>query len=149
MKKIIILSLLVAVFLGTVTVGAAEAGWFDKKSKKDKGEQESKAHRYNYYPSMSFHVGTLRRDNHSGWKLDEMSLQLVSGAKVTSGGLEVNNLREGEKALVMGSKVGDSIVGWRVRILESDWNVRRDTSRDHEVTWSTSDPTVGEGPIGE
>ena len=38
---------------------------------------------------------------------------------------------------------------WRVRILESDWNVTRDSSRDHEITWSTSDPTVGVSPAGE
>ena len=143
MKKTIILALLVTVLFGAVS---AQAGWFDKK---DKEEKAVKAFRYDYYPSMSFHVGTLRRDNYSGWRLDEVSLQLTSGAKMTSGGLEISQLPEGQKALVMGPKVGDTIVGWRVRILESDWNVTRDSSRDHEITWSTSDPTVGVSPAGE
>nr|MEE4268445.1 hypothetical protein [Candidatus Krumholzibacteria bacterium] len=139
-KKVLWVALIMAV--GFLAVDDAHAGWFDKK--KDGGEEgRAKSHRYDFLPSMGFHQGTLRRDNFGGWTLEETSLHIMSGAKITEEGME-SFLSEGRKAIVMGPRVGDTIVAWRVRILESDWNISRDTSRDHAITWSEEDRTVGE-----
>lgn len=146
MKQRMILLLLGLTFLGTVSTQSVQAGWFDKKNKE---ETPAKTHRYNVFPTMSFHVGTLRRDTYSGWKLDDTPLQFMPKARITAGGQEVQVLNEGTRAIIMGEKVGETLVAWRVRIMESDWNVDRDTSRDGEITWSTSDPTVGESPTKE
>ena len=139
-KKILWVALIMAVAF--LAADDAHAGWFDKK--KDVGEEgRAKSHRYDFLPSMGFHQGTLRRDNFGGWTLDEMSLHVMPKAKVTEEGLE-SYLAEGRKAIIMGPRVGDTIVAWRVRILESDYNVRRDASRDHAIIWSEEDRTVGE-----
>lgn len=134
-----------AILAGLLLVSNADAGWFDKdEDKKD----EAKAHRYDFFPSMSYHMGVLRRDTYSGWSLDDVTIQLMSGTKVLVDGQGPGNLREGSKAIIMGPKVGETIVAWRVRVLESDWNVTRDNTYDMDITWSDSDRTVGEGSPG-
>jgi hypothetical protein len=143
-----IITLLVVAFCGGLWAEGAQAGWFDKKQKKEK-EKTARTHRYDFFPTMSYHQGVLRRDTFSGWKLNTTPMQLIKGVAVTSDGVEGVMLQEGQKVVVMGSKVGDTIVAWRVRVVEQDWNVTRDTSRDGEIEWSTEDPTVGEGPITE
>lgn len=137
-KYLVLLAILVTV---AFCAAGAEAGWFDKKSDSDDGR--AKSHRYDFLPTMSYHLGTLRRDNMAGWNLDESPIHVMSGAKVTENGIE-SVLSEGRQVIIMGPKVGDTIMAWRVRILEPDWNVSRDTSLDHLVTWSDGDPSVGE-----
>ena len=98
---------------------------------------------------MSFHMGTLRRSTYSGWNLNETPLQFKSGARVTERGVEVATINEGDQVMVMGSKVGETIVVWRMRVLDPDENGAQDASSDSQVIWSTSDPTVGETTSGE
>lgn len=144
-----IIALLLAAFCGALWAGDAQAGWFDKKKKKERQEESAKTHRYDFFPTMSYLQGTLRRDTFSGWRLDTTPMQLIKGVAVTSDGMEGARLQEGQRVVVMGSKSGDTIVAWRIRIVEHDWNVTRDTSRDGDIEWSTEDPNVGEGPITE
>ena len=144
-KKMLRILLVLALLLAFIAVDV-QAGWFDKKIQVEK---PSKAHRYDVYPTMGFHTGTLRRDTFAGWKLDEVPLQFMSKAMVTAEGQQVSALKEGARAVVMGAQQGEIMVVWSLRILEPDWNQSRDTSRDGEITWSTEDPTVGEGPTRE
>ncbi len=139
------LFLAVAILAGLLCVSAADAGWFDKD---DDAEKESNAHRYDFLPSMSYHMGVLRRDTYSGWSLDNVTIQFMPGTTVMVDGQGPGNLREGSKAIVMGPKVGETIVAWRVRGMGSDWNVTRDNSYDTDISWSDSDRTVGEGSPG-
>lgn len=146
MKQKTLITLVAVVFLGTLLAGSAQAGWFDKK---DNDGDQTKAHRFDAHPPMSFHMGTLRRDTYSGWSLNERALQFISGARVTERGVEVTTLNEGDQVMVMGAKVGETILVWRVRVLDPDENLSQDDSSDSQVIWSTSDPTVGEATGGE
>ena len=146
MKNKSLLALLLAVFAGAILAGDADAGWFDKEKKED---QATRSHRYDAFPTMSFYTGTLRKATFSGWQLGEVMLQFIPGSKVTGYGGEGAFLREGQEVLIMGHLEEEGIVAWRVRVMESDWKITRDSSRDDKITWSTSDPTVGESPTTE
>jgi hypothetical protein len=139
-NKYLVLTLMVTAALFWVADG--EAGWFDKDDR-DPDDQRGKSHRYDFMPSMSYHVGTLRRDSYAGWTLDDLAVQFMPDAPIMEGGMDTV-LREGRQALVMGPRLGKTIIAWRVRIMESEWENSRDTSLDHLITWSDQDSTVGE-----
>ena len=141
MKKTFLITI-VLLAAALVWTADSEAGWFDRKSDK-KSDERAKSHRYDFMPTMNYHLGTLRRDNYAGWTLDDYSVQFMPGVKVMEGGVEAA-LREGKQVLIMGPRLGGTIIAWRVRIMESEWEISRDTSLDHLITWSTSDSTVGE-----
>jgi len=124
---------------------ATEAGWFNKDKRTERDDSMPKTWRFNRMPAMTFHMGELQRDGFVGWTVGDLAMQLGPDCKVTneSGG---DDLREGRSAIVMGSRSGDTIVAWRVRVLKPEF-ANSGMGRDHRVNvvWSESDRTVGEG----
>jgi hypothetical protein len=144
MKRALPLVLIVTVALGTLVVPEAEAGWLDKWMKKDKKEESSKAHRYDLYPTMSFHKGLLGRGTGQSWELDNTNLLVRSDCEVITELGGDAQLTEGREALVMGTRFGDTIIAYQVRIMKPDY-MSEGALKESEFTPSDSDPTVGEG----
>lgn len=144
MKRVIPLALIVAVTLGTLAVSDAQAGWLDKWKKKDKKEETAQVHRFDLYPTMSFHKGTLSRGIGLSWELDNTNLLVRSDCEVVTELGGEAQLTEGREALVMGTRLGDTIVAYQVRLVKPDY-MSEGTPTETEVMPSDSDPTVGEG----
>ena len=142
MKRTILLSLLLAFALSTLVVPEAGAGWLDKWTKKDK--ETTKVPRYDLFPTMSFYKGVLRQGAGLVWQLDNVPMEIRSDCSVSNDFGEGLGLEEGKKAIVMGTKVGGTIVAYRVRMIKPEymWEGEPNSS---EVTPSEVDPTVGEG----
>ena len=118
MKKMTHLMLALG-FLVTVSVaGQAHAGWFKKDQKV---ETNNNIHRFDMFPSMSFFSGTLQRDAYSGWRLDNLNLQLVDNNVVAMDDSGSAFLQEGSTAIVMGVKEGSTLVAYRVRVMKTDY----------------------------
>jgi hypothetical protein len=118
MKKMTILTLALTLLVTVSVTDGANASWF-KKDKKV--EAESPAHRFELFPSMSFFSGTIRQDTYSGWRLDDMSLQLMGSSSVSMDGSDEAYLQEGQSVVVMGVKYGSTVVAYRVRVLKPDY----------------------------
>ena len=123
-----------------------EAGWFNKvKGGFVGGESgQAKPPRYNHYPAMGFHLGTLTRDGWTGWRLDELDIQLTADCVIESNGEGAGVLAEGRQAIVSGSRAGNTIRALRVTILKPHWDMGP-KNYEEEVIWSESDRTVGVG----
>jgi hypothetical protein len=119
---------------------AAEAGPFKKDKKKPAAP---KTWRYDKYPDMSFHKGLLRQDGRSGWKLDEFDLVLAEKCEIFGEGGD--RLQGGRTAVVMGVRVGNTIVAWTVQMHKATMSGPGPDDKDTQIEWSTSDPTVGVG----
>jgi hypothetical protein len=133
----------VILIVGLLAASDAQAGLFDGWGK-DKTEQSKVAPRYDHYPSMGFHAGLLGRDVGTGWTLDGFRLVLAKDCVVTTEIPMGDGLDEGREALIMGSRMGDTIVAWRVKVKAGDGGLR---SGDPNIKFVPSevDPTVGEG----
>ena len=142
MKRAIPAVLILALVLSTMAVPEAGAGWFNKG--KDKDQESKTTPRYDLYPSLSFHKGVLDRGMGQAWRLDDVNLQVRSDCVITSdfGGEAV--LVEGREAIVMGSRIGDTIIAFRVRIVKPD-RPNDGVRKSSEVRPSDVDPTVGIG----
>jgi hypothetical protein len=125
MKRTIIFTLALVLVFGLAT---AEAGQRDKKSRKapKKGERTEMPDnwgqaRYDEFPTMSYMVGMLNREGWHGWSLDGVSLVLKDDCTIMT---EEGDgfLQEGRKAIVMGSRVGDTMVAWSVRVMGMDYS---------------------------
>lgn len=142
--KRIALYLLVAGTAGWLIVATgAQAGWFGQGKDKDDGAGDP-APRYDNYPTMSFHVGTLTRNGYSGWKLGDLDVQFRPDCEIGAHGEEAGGLSEGRQVIISGARVGDTILAIRVTVLNPNWDMGP-ANMDQKVTWSTSDPTVGVG----
>lgn len=143
MKRTIPVILVLVLFLGVTVAPDADAGWLDK-FKKDKKEETKVPPRYDLFPTMGFHTGVLGLDAFNAWTLDDLSLAFAPECKISSEIDPNGGLDEGRKAMVMGSKVGDTIVAWRVEILASEYGIK---AHDPHIEFipSESDPTVGVG----
>jgi hypothetical protein len=126
-----------------LTAPAADAGMLDKLLGGDEGK-DARPPRYDLFPKMGFFTGTLGRDIGTGWTLDGYRLILASECTISSEVHDVPMLDEGRQALVMGPKVGDTIVAWRVRIKQDEYGIQANNPEE-QFTPSDSDPTVGEG----
>jgi len=119
---------------------AAQAGPFKKDKKK--AAEPHKTWRYDRYPDMSFHKGLLQHDGRSGWKLGELDLVLAEECVVFGAGGD--RLQPGRTAVVMGSRVGNTIVAWTVQTHKATTS-SPSLDKDTQIEWSTSDPSVGVG----
>lgn len=142
MKRAIPLVLVLVLFLSTTVVQEAGAGLFNKGSQKS---QESKvAPRYDLFPQVSFHKGVLNRGIGLAWQLDDLDLQVRSDCVITSDFGGEPSLAAGREALVMGAKLNDTIIAYRVRIMKPDY-MNESLLESSEVIPSDVDPTVGIG----
>jgi hypothetical protein len=121
----------------------AEAGWFNK-SNSERDSEKKLTPRYDNFPTMSFHLGTLVRNGYAGWKLGELDVQISPQCIVQSNGEDDGVLVEGRQAIVSGAQVGNTIMALRVTILKPNWDMGPE-NYDEDVIWSDADPTVGVG----
>ena len=142
MKRTISIALVLVFVLGVAMVPEADAGWLNKLKKDEEGGKQ--IHRYDFLPSMSFHSGVLGRDTGQGWTVGGFKLVLAENCRITSDVDHVTDLEEGRTALVMGSRLGDTIVAWQIEIRRNEFGLK--AMDEHiEFTPSDTDPTVGEG----
>ena len=137
-------TLLALLACAALAVAPAEAGLF-KKSKPAADEGKVKTWRYDRLPTMSFHKGQLRNESMGVWKVGELTLQLAPDCRIVDGG-RPGSLATGRTAIVMGPRIGGTIVAWRVDVQPHAHAVARPTrGADTQIEWSQSDPTVGRG----
>ena len=146
MKRTTLIMLAIGVTVGLLAPLETEAGWFDKLTGSSSGgkSNQTETPRYDNYPSMGFHLGTLTRDGWTGWSLGELDIQFTPDCVIESNGDGAGVLVEGRQAIISGSRVDDTIVALRVTILKPNWDMGP-KNYDEDVTWSDSDPTVGVG----
>jgi len=146
MKRATIILLAVVVGITFTTVVDADAGWFgkDKKEKEDK-----RIHRYDKYPTMEFHKGVLGRGLGVGWRLGELDVQFMKDCEIYTDGTEEGSLREGRTAVIMGSRWGNTIVAWQVRVLSQEESYDTHEAYDPNVVLTegaTKGVSVGVAP---
>lgn len=142
MKRAIPVILILAVALVFAAAPGADAGFLDKWQKKE--TESKKPHRYDTFPTMSFHKGVLSHGLGTSWELDGVALVVRSDCSITSDYGGDPQLLEGKEALVMGPMLGEAIMAYRVRILKPDY-MYEGVEKSGEFTPSEVDPTVGEG----
>jgi hypothetical protein len=125
MKRTIIIALALVLVFGLAT---AEAGQRDKKGRKapKKGQRTEMPDtwtqvRYDEFPTMSYKAGLLTREGWHGWSIDGVSLTLRENCTIMNDE-DDGFLQEGRKAIVMGSRVGDTMVAWSVRVMGMDYS---------------------------
>lgn len=145
MKRFTIMALVAALALGTLVAPGAEAGWFKKSKPKrtEKPEWMKEPQRYEV-PMMDFHSGVLQQDGTSGWKLGDLSIQFDKDCLITTDGAEEAYLAAGRGAIIMGPRVGDTILAWSVRVTRPDFEVSRTVSSDTQLKPSDTNPACGE-----
>jgi hypothetical protein len=126
MKRIIITTLALVLVFGLATAEAGQKKKVTRKSpprgsRTEKTEEMKKPARYDKMPTMSYVSGRLDQEGLRGWRIGNHSLILKDDCSVMEGG-EAGYLREGKKAIVMGSRVGDTIVAWSVRLVPEDFS---------------------------
>jgi hypothetical protein len=134
--------------VGALVVGDADAGnrRDTKKLSKDRTEMPAlytQPHRFDRDPAMSFHRGILRRDGLAGWRIGDLQLQMRPDALVLDADGEMSYLREGSEAVVMGPRVGKTMVGWNARLLAPESSVSFSTANVGKKPSDTT-PEVGE-----
>ena len=55
--------------------------------------------------------------------------------------------QSGRTAVVMGARVGNTIVAWTVQMHKATVSTPHLDDKDTQIEWSTSDPTVGVGRL--
>ena len=142
MKRAIPVGLILILTLSTTVVQKADAGLFNRGSQKS---QESKATpRYDHFPQVTFHKGVLNQGTGPAWQLDGVELQVRPDCVITSDFSGEPALADGREALVMGAKLNDTIIAYRVRIVKPDY-MNTGVLKSSEVIPSDVDPTVGIG----
>ena len=122
----------------------AVAGLFNRSKDKDT-EKELKAWRFDRQPTMNFARGILSQDSYgSGWDLGEITVHVTKKCKVIGEDGEKTVLRAGREAVIMGPRVGNTIVAWQIRILEPNF---MQPMGDSGIVAKTceADPTLSEG----
>ncbi len=146
MKRITVAMLALVFAAGLALAPVADAGWFkkDKPKRTEKPEWMKKARRYDNMPTMSFHTGVLEQDGWTGWKLGETKLQFSKDCLITAEGSEEGFLDAGRQAFVMGTKAGDTIVAWSVRVSRIEASVQNSYDSNIKVQKSEANPNCGE-----
>jgi len=123
MKRMITTALVLVLAFG---LGTAEAK--NKKNRKEppKGARTEKTEDMKQprllgdQHDLAFISGVLNRDGFNGWMLGELSLIMKKDTTIYSMDGEDGFLQDGATAMVMGSRKGDTIVVWAVRMVGPD-----------------------------
>jgi len=145
MKHLKLAMICLSLALIAMVVTEAEAGRKNKPTKgarTEKTEEEMLPHRFDNLPTMSFMSGMLTRDAHSGWKVGETSLYLHSDCVITMDGAEKGMLKEGRKAIVMGSRIGGAVSAWAIHVSQPTFNAAG-FNRSEELKEAGPNPNVG------
>lgn len=144
MKRIIITILALVLVFGLATAEAGQKKKVVRKappkgSRTEKTEEMKKPARFDRMPTMSYVTGRLQQEGLRGWRIGEYNLTLKEDCSIVDGG-EDSYLREGKKAIVMGSRIGNTIVAWSVRMVAEDFSsptpesgVRREPGKNPNV----------------
>lgn len=141
MKRIIILLALLAV-TAAVTV-PAQAGLFKRGKTKKEPVRKEQSWRYDRLPTMAFTKGELKQDGFGAWKVGEVRLQFAPNCEFT-GADGPRSLGTGQTVVVMGPRVGGTMVAWQVDV-QKPAHIQPTRSDDVNIRWSDADPTVGVG----
>ncbi len=145
MKRITVLALALVVALGVMNAPDAGAGWLNKKKPKRTEKPEWMAMPKHFDgPKMAFHSGILQQDSFSGWKLGEMKIQFAKNCEITTDGVDRGYLDAGRKAVVMGPRIGDTILAWSVKVAQPDFMAGGRSTEEVELETSEADPNCGE-----
>jgi hypothetical protein len=146
MKRTIIAGLVLVLTAGVFAAPGVEAGLFKKsKSKRTEMPEWMQApRRFDRAPTMAFVSGTLDQDGWTGWKIGETKLQFAEDCQISSEGAAISSLEAGTEVVVMGPRVGDTIVAWSVRVQKPDFSVGRKVDHETELIYSETNPNVGE-----
>lgn len=148
MNRRLVTTTVLCVVAGALVVSDAEAGKRRDTKKLSKERTEMPAlytepHHFDRDPTMSFHRGVLRRDGLAGWRVGDLHLQMRPDGLVLDPDGEQSFLQEGRDVVVMGPRVGDTMVGWNVRLLASE-SMASVSSTDVVKKPSDVTPDVGE-----
>ncbi len=145
MKRITVILLALVVAVGAVVGPSATAGMFkkDKPKRTEKPEHMKKPRRFDDGPRMSFHAGELQQGFGNGWQLGDLTLQLAADCLITTNGDEVGALSAGRQAVVMGSRIGDTIVARSVQVRGRESSPLKNYGSDVQVTISETNPNCG------
>jgi len=146
MKRITVTLLVLIFTAGLIVAPDADAGWLkkDKPKRTEKPDWMKKPHRFENMPTMSFHSGVLEQDGWTGWKLGETKLQFAEDCVIIADGAVDGVLDAGRPAIVMGPKVGDTIVAWSVRISHIEAPIQNTYDSEVSVEKSEANPYCGE-----
>lgn len=143
-KMRILIPVLVLVLVA-VTGDPAQAGLFGKnKPKYERMEKEFKAWRYDRMPTMSFASGTMSRSSFTGWEMDNVQVHLKKDCAIIDSEGEPTDLTEGKQVVVMGPRVGNTIIAWQIRVMKPNYR-HSGADAGKNIEWSDVDPTVGVG----
>ena len=140
------MNILVPVLALALAVGAgdpAQAGLFGRGKQKNR-EREAKTWRYDHLPTMNFVRGTLSRDGLRDWQVGGVQVQLTEKCRVVDGDGEEAQMSDGAEVMIMGPRVGGTVVAWQIRVLDASYLHASDDS-EKNIAWREVDPTLGEG----
>jgi hypothetical protein len=100
-------------------------------------------HRFDRDPDMQFQRGVLSRDGLAGWRVGDYQLQVGPNTVVLDPEGQPTMLQEGSEVLVMGARLGNTFVGWNVRLLGHEMP-SAGASADVVKKPSDASPDVGE-----
>lgn len=148
MKRITMAVLAFGLLATVAAPNAADAGLFSRDRNKrlssmrtDMPEEMKEPKRFDLLPRMSFHLGTLSRGG-AGWELGGVNLRLAKDCTIIEGGAMGGSLVEGNRAVVMGPRFGQTLIAWQVRVID-DAGFRSSYEEGVTVESSGSDPSVG------
>ncbi len=146
MKKFAILGLALVFTCGVLAAPQAEAGWFNKKKPKrtEKPAWMKQAQRYDNVPEMSFLSGELKRDGWHGWKVGEVKIQFAKNCKIMLEGVEGASLDSGRSVMVMGPRVGDTIMAWNISMARPSFGYSSNYSPEVVLRQSNVSADCGE-----
>lgn len=144
MKRTISLTLILVLALSTMVAQEAGAGWLDKFKGKNKDKDSKSSHRYDMFATMTFHKGVLGQGSGQDWQLDDAEVQVRPDCVVTSELTGEAELASGREVIVVGTKVGDTLVAYQVRVVKPDY-MNNSKGNSSQVIPSEVDPTVGVG----
>ncbi len=144
MKCTTTILLVLFIAAGTLAAPGADAGFFEKKKpeRTEKPDWMTRPQRYENLPAMHFSSGILQQEGHTGWKLGDISIQLAKDCIIN--GDDSASLSAGSEAVVMGPRVGDTIVAWSIRMLKPSFDVGLTESYGVQLRPSTSNSNLGE-----
>lgn len=151
MKRTTAVLLALCLLLTTAATRDVEAAWGKKsKNKKmsdkrtEKPEAMKQSQRFEWLPTMSYQGGRLQSDGFDSWKMGDLSVRLAKDCVIDDGGVEVAELTEGRQAVIMGPRVGDTVIAWRVRVLAPDYQSATSTQPGVKLLVSEANSAVGE-----
>ncbi|MCB1182626.1 hypothetical protein KDM41_04265 [bacterium] len=146
MKRFVGAGLALVLAIGVLGAPHAEAGLFSKKKPKrtEKPEWMKEPRRFEDTPRMSFVSGVLQQDGWTGWKVGELTLQFAENCRFNEGANQIRELDPGKEVLVMGPRIGSTIVAWSVRVKTPEYLVARNTNPEVRLKPSDANPDCGE-----